>query len=96
MAKKNDIPQIVDFFGAILQGRSASIFMKYMAGKKKNTSSITWLPFSSYTEPVEVQSSSLFCNSQGSHVISATQFAHIICELHKSMSHAMLKQLVHG
>ena len=35
MGREKGIPQIVGYLGAILQGRSAVIFMELMAGEKK-------------------------------------------------------------
>ena len=34
-AKKDNINEIVDYFGAKLEGRTAHIFMEFMKGEKK-------------------------------------------------------------
>ena len=35
LAKKENVAEIVEFYGAKIKGRNACIFMEYMAGKHK-------------------------------------------------------------
>ena len=43
LARKEEIKEIVDFYGAKLEGRNACICMEYMAGEKKSKS-LRWFP----------------------------------------------------
>ena len=63
LAKKENVMEIVDFYGAKLKGRSAYICMEFMPGEKKNNlcqrfswyeSLTAWLQFSSQIEFEEV------------------------------------------
>ena len=46
LATKEEIKEIVLFYGAKLEGRDAYICMEYMTGEKKNKSLTAWLQFS--------------------------------------------------
>lgn len=50
LAKKQNVPDIVDFYGAKLKGRNAYICMEFMTGEKKNKHLTAWLQFSSQIE----------------------------------------------